>query len=293
LMGQSAGSMSVGIHTTNGSEISKKVKNAIMQSPYMGFGFKDEKSAAQIASSLKKDVEDKTSKSIYEADPLSLIYMSLELTKTLIGEHFPTIAFKTLFPYSPYIDNSTIKLDLIKSKTTVPLLIGNNNDEINFMLNSIPPSFIEAIDAFKKEKNPDLSYSEFLNLYAFKCSTRYFTQSNGDNSYFYHNSFVPSFAFFANKECQYPAICHGSELPFVFNNFYEQNGTKVTPTDADKLFSHNIMSKWGEFSKSSYITGFQKYSPDGSMIYIDNNIPNFFNVGDILKDKCSSFNDYY
>ena len=304
LMGQSAGAMSVGVHISNESDTSRYITNAIIQSPYMGMGFKDEKTSKEIALDIKAVLE-KNSSNIYKMDPKDIITLSLSTTTSFEfnAKYLYKIDFKNLFPFSPYVDGKIVKKDLINSKTDIPLLIGNDKDESNFMFKSLTPKIVTKLIDYTNSKDglhlpdPDIDapLENFLTDVKFICPTNYFVKQEPQrmSTYFYHNEFLGSFNFWRDaKECE-GKVCHTSEIPYIFGNWYQSNMTAVVPTENDKRFSVKIMKIWKEFSATSTIKGFRKYYENDSMIDINNKNPYFYLKKNILYDKCSKHKTSY
>ncbi|NOQ30335.1 MAG: carboxylesterase family protein [Helicobacteraceae bacterium] len=303
LFGHSAGSMSTLSHILSNTTTKTKFKNAIVESSYMGFDFKDEKSATAIAEIVLNSIKKSSSKSPHDTDAKTVQDVSMELYAELIGLELADISFESFFPYSPYVDGSVIKSKLIKAQTTVPLLIGNVNAESNFMFESLKGT--KVIDLYteyvKKYYDSSITIGSqpelqtFFTNYAFECATNYFLKNNTSytTNYLYHFNYIGSFNFWGTfNDCAGEA-CHASELPFVFGNFYNQKGYEVYSTSSDQQFSKKIMSIWKEFSQTSKLANFDTYQTDQKMISITNTQPNFFNVDYMLSDKCTQYNKFY
>ena len=304
LMGQSAGAMSTGVHISDDSNISSYITNAIMQSPYMGMGFKDEKVAKEIALDIKNIFENNSS-DIYTMNPKDIIILSMKSSTSFefLVKYLYKIDFKSLFAFSPYIDGEVVKNDLIHSKTTVPLLVGNNKDESNFMFKPLTPktitSFIEQLSTKYKLHISDLDgnrpLENFFTNVEFVCATNYFAKQKTQrtSTYLYYNEHRSSFNFWKGvKECE-GKVCHSSELPYIFANWYQNDLSVVTPTEDDKIFSTNIMKVWKEFSQTSNIKTYKKYNEYDSVIDMNNTSPYFFLKEDALKQLCTEYSKSY
>ena len=332
IMGESAGSMSVGFHLVNNdTQTSDHFRAAIMQSPYMGFPIKTEQHAQEIGSHSTDKMIEECKKDENIIDPMQCLYETLS-TKDLIVNiekegllHYLFEAlegsFSSIFPYEPYIDNEMVKSNLIDGEIKKPLLIGNTKSESNLFI-----GVLQKYNPFSKESD----YKEFLetmfadlntmtllqmypyesaepakgleNLisdYAFKCASQTFIETDTlADAYIYKFDFESGFnRWQSGASCDAPAVCHAADIPYTFDQFYYSDNTPIPDVSKnERKFSAVMINHWSEFAKNLTLDGFAPYSPNvENFIEINNAAPYFFEEsGTFAKEHhCEFWSDYY
>ncbi len=315
IMGQSAGSMSVGFHLVNNdAETSNYFRAAIMQSPYMGFPIKTDEQALDVGSYSANAMIEECKKDDNVSDPIQCLYETLStediivdieltgLTTYLIQAFFVSGSFSDIFPYEPYIDNEMVKSNLVDGEIKKPLLIGNTKSESNFFLALIKPyydisteaAYENFIDHMFKDLNkttlmqmypyeseePVKALGNLVSDYAFKCASTTFIETDTfADTYIYKFNFESGFNRWKDGPmCDAPAVCHSADLPYTFHQFYYSDDTPIpNVSDNEKNFSVAMIGRWSEFDKTHSLNGFAPYSPDvENFIDINNTAPYFF-----------------
>lgn len=314
IMGESAGSMSVGFHLVNDTAASADYfRAAIMQSPYMGFPIKTESHAAQVgtftASTLKAQCA-----AMGVSETMTCLYETLTTKDVIVYGEVPgllnyliktlgTGSFSNIFPYEPYIDGERVKSNLIEGNITKPLLIGNTKSESNYFLallqSEVPITSEAEYKLFLATMFADLNRTELLQMYpynsadpagaletlitdyAFKCASTSMVEGAGaTDAYLYKFDFVSGFNRFKDGEaCDAPAVCHAADLPYTFDQFYFSDNTpipeaNITANETD--FSAAMIGQWGEFAKTVSLNGFVPHTRAGDNYIEMNNTASYF-----------------
>ncbi len=331
IVGESAGSMSVGFHLTNtASPTNDYFHGAVMQSPYMGFPIKTESHAEKVGQFSANLMLDRClSKQV--SDPMHCLYETMTTEDiaaieaigllNYLGDTLLTRSFSSVFPYEPYIDGEGVKENLINGEITKPLLIGNNRSESNIFLKIFDSKHKLMTEAgyitFVFAMFPDLNPLELLAIYpfdghapmkairslvddyAFKCASQYFiTHESSADTFIYKFDFESSFNRWQNsKTCDAPEICHAADIPYTFDQFYFSN-TKEIPkiTDNEKAFSLAMIDRWNGFIRTLTMNGFTPYDPSTeNVIEINNTAPYFFTQSGTFSTEhhCDYWGHYY
>lgn len=321
--GQSAGAMSVGSHLI--SPGSKGLfSKAIMESNCLGMPYHTKESAAKNADAAfeylkctKGDLacmKGKTPTEILDAQA-----------------HAVSIDRKTLFinflPFAPLVDGVVLPkqpLDALAAGeiNPMPIMSGSLYDEGVLFVDELFPSAmsktkyeatVDAIFGLHKAKQIKKMYplpegskdgrDAFSNLATdliFYCPLRNVTRGMQQTlgaaavpTYNYRFSHVlsfdcwgPSYSFCVGK------VCHGSELPFVFNVFTDGSTFTYNPTAAESALAQDLSSAWSNFiSGSSPNTGlkvpmsFPLYDPATKPLVVLNE-PDYSNENDPRATFC-------
>jgi para-nitrobenzyl esterase len=331
IVGESAGSMSVGFHLTDTTTpTSGYFRGAVMQSPYMGFPIKTASHAEQIGSfsaslmlaqCLGQEVTDPmqclyetmTTEDIAAVQAIGLVYY--------LGQTLYTGSFSSIFPYEPYIDGEGVQDNLIMGQVAKPLLIGNNRSESNIFLSLFDTEYDflteAAYIAFVADMFRDLDTSQLLAMYpfddaaplkairtlvddyAFKCPSQYFIAHNAPaDTYFYKFNFESSFNRWQNgATCDAPEVCHAADIPYTFDQFYFSDDTPIpNVTDNERAFSQAMITRWGGFIDTLAMSGFIPYDPaTGYVIDINNTAPYFYQQSGTFSAEhhCDYWGAYY
>jgi len=322
IAGQSAGAMSVGVHLT--SPGSKGLyAGAIMESNCLGMPFHTTKSAATNADAAfeylkcaKGDIacmKGKTPAEILDAQANSV-----------------KIDRKTLFinflPFAPLVDGTVLPKQPFDALTAgevanVPIMSGSLYDEGTMFVDELFTSSMSkskyhtTVDAIfglgkaKKIKNmypmvSDDGRDAFAGLATdliFYCPLRNVTRGISNNlganvmaQYNYRFSHVlsfdcwgPDYSFCVGK------VCHGSELPFVFNVFSDGSTFNYNPTAAETQLAQDMSSSWANFVTSGNPNQGLKvpetyplYDPASRPLVVLNE-PDFSDVTDPREEQCA------
>ncbi|MEA3419471.1 MAG: carboxylesterase family protein [Campylobacterota bacterium] len=332
IMGESAGSMSVGFHLVNNdSPTSDYFRAAIMQSPYMGFPVKTDEHAQEVGS-FTANLMIEACKDDNVSDPIQCLYETLSTEDIVVNTEvqgliyylFKTLtsgSFSNIFPYEPYIDNDMVKSNLIDSEIKKPLLIGNNKSESNFLLALIQPyhdlSTESAYESFLDIMFKDLNKTTLLQMYpyeseepmkglenlisdyAFNCASQTFIETDTfADVYIYKFYFESGFNRWKDGTmCDAPAVCHAADIPYTFHQFYYSDDTPIpNVSNNEKNFSVAMIARWSEFIKTLAMSGFAPYNPSvENFIEMNNTAPYFFEQrGTFAKEhNCKFWSDYY
>lgn len=214
-------------------------------------------------------------------------------------------------PWVPVIDHNVVKgqtIDLVKNVSFAlkPLIIGTLTEEAVLY---IYEGWHKPVDARKYaeiilatfnthaikvlERFPPLGTDDHRPLLAavgtrwvFACSTRVFARKAA--SYTYAFGYPLDFDGWENLTFCNGHVCHGSELPYVFQSGW------VNFTDAGRKLSTSLAAYWTNFGKThdpnqpvtQPIVWQRASDPDEPYIYFQNPIQNGNNY---LKDDCDFF----
>ncbi|CAA0121285.1 Para-nitrobenzyl esterase [Halioglobus japonicus] len=285
-------------------------------------------------SALIEKCEYASSECIYDLDASSIV--GVELSETILADYFLFHKLASVFPYHPYIDEVIVNNDLIQSSISKPLLIGNSKDESNFIIIPIADAgglpttrlayhlYLDVLFGktlaekivvkdrykFNEDDASDVTYAKNLfSDFAFVCASRRFLGfSSAQNylnntTYLYSNAYQSSFNYWGSdanvtmaKSCEAPAVCHQAEIPYVFDNYYDNNANPVTSTGEEKQFSQKLMRLWGDFAITGLAGNFNVYNPiDDNAIEFNNTSPNFFETYNYYETRhnCDLWKEYY
>lgn len=311
LMGESAGAMSVAYHLADGNS-SQYFNAAILQSPYMGFFEKNASLAASMGSDIATALQNRCASGsencIYDLSSDTVQQVANTISSTLTEAYIAPSngkLFASLFPYAPYIDNEYIQTYSIYSDAQKPLLIGTVENESNYMLYLLPylselsstMGWTEFVNTyFSPEATAILSSSRYgtsnqdrlanvVNDFIFRSSAYYYLRHNNANAlmYMYRYNAAPFFNVFGSDVgvCEPPVVCHASELPFVFNRFYDfYNQAYTSPDQNDNDFSLELGGLWSSMVKNNRLSSVYEANTlsNNSVVYIDKTVPYFSNT---------------
>jgi len=332
IMGESAGSMSVGFHLVNNdAPTSDYFRAAIMQSPYMGFPVKTEQHAMDVGS-FTSDLMLAECQNDNVTDPMQCLYDTLSTEDVVVYGEVPGLvsyllktltsgSFSNIFPYEPYIDNEMVKSDLINGEIKKPLLIGNTKSESNLFLAMLQTFYDLSTESkyklFLADMFRDLNETALLQMYpyesivpmkgvenlvsdyAFKCASKTFIETDTfADTYIYKFDFESGFNRWQNgAACDAPAVCHAADIPYTFDQFYYSDDTPVSNVSkTERDFSAVMISRWSEFARTLSLDALTPYSPGvENFIEINNTAPYFFEQSGTFSKKhhCDYWGDYY
>jgi carboxylesterase type B len=195
-------------------------------------------------------------------------YQDIILAQAVINNMVTSFELLLFFePWVPVIDNIIVHgqlLDLVRN-TSFPLkelIIGTLTEESLFFIYEgwtkpvTPVTYGEVVlGAFREkalkvlERYPPDSLSDLRPLlsrmatqWVFACSNRVFARKAASYSYVF--GYPLDFDGWGNETFCNGHVCHGAELPFVFES------TWVNFTDAGRRVSQNMATYWTNFAKS-------------------------------------------
>ncbi len=204
--------------------------------------------------------------------------------------------FVDFLVWAPVKDGTVITADPIKGKIDKPAVLGTNLNEGNLFVDliksNLPTSlFLAYRDVLKAFFGKDLAarvaaqypegwstkkatkaLSNVLNDYIFTCSNRYLAGQATDSgrlwayqfrpltTYDIYQGNVPDCVQSSDPTVQSP-ICHGDELPYVFNSWTNVN---VTPSADETALTSAITGYWGSFAAAGTPKGTTPWSAFGS-----------------------------
>ncbi|CAF0849444.1 unnamed protein product [Adineta steineri] len=264
LFGQSAGGQSTALHYVS-SDMQTFFKRAIIQSAPITIPFRTYLEyvtpSVLLAEQLHCAVGD-------IACFRRASYQDIILAQTVINNMLTSLKLLLFFePWVPVIDNNVVQgqlLDLVKN-TSFPLkelIIGTLTEEAVFFVYEgwtkpvTPATYGEVIlatfleDALKViEHFPPDSISDLRPLlsriateWVFACSTRVFARKAASYSYVF--GYPLDFDGWGNETFCNGHVCHGGELPFVFESAW------VNFTDAGRRVSESIATYFTNFATS-------------------------------------------
>lgn len=287
IAGQSAGAMSVGTHLV--SPGSKGLfDKAIMESNCLGMPFHTKKSAATNADAVFEYLK---------CDKGDLACMKGKTSDEIVDAQANAVKMdrKTLFinflPFAPLVDGTVLPkqpLDALGAGeiSNVPIMAGSLYDEGLLFVDELFPdrmsktkyhATVDAIFGLHKAKKIKKMYpmvsddgrDAFNGLATdliFYCPLRNVTKGMTNAlgaaaipTYNYRFSHVLSF------DCWGPDysfcvghVCHGSELPFVFNVFSDGSTFNYNPTADETQLAQDMSSSWSNFvTTANPNTGFK------------------------------------
>lgn len=284
LWGESAGAMSVGLHALSSSQSAGLFHAAVMESNPLALPYQTIAEAETVGAQFAQDIGC-TSGSVVDclrgksvADLLAAEFAG-DLTANLNG-------LAQLLAWMPAIDQGSWQDPLLVGQPlngalSVPMLLGSNQDEgilfvlalmkakhwdsigwltymgvLDNLFGSDTSSNIRAIDRYKCGFNPHCE-PELVNVftdYIFSCPNRYLGGKvaevhNGPSLYAYYFTQVTNFNFWPSVPACNGKVCHGDELPYVFDT-----PTAVCQQDAfttaELGLSKAMGGYWASFDKS-------------------------------------------
>eukprot|EP00162_Nutomonas_longa_P011293 comp20467_c0_seq1/m.41239 comp20467_c0_seq1/g.41239 ORF comp20467_c0_seq1/g.41239 comp20467_c0_seq1/m.41239 type:complete len:568 (-) comp20467_c0_seq1:42-1745(-) len=274
LAGESAGAGSVGIHLVN-DESKQLFSKVIMESNPFSIRFRDNTEALRAARKLLKKADCKDLECLYNLSAERLNTASDDVS--LLG--ISHVSFEEVLPWSPTIDGTIVRDETLRQvqagrAARVPIIIGSNTDEgmMFVRLASKKPvnSFIytalvgmlfegKAMSVLRRyppslrfvDKNRG-SLDEIVTDFVFACPARKFVAEQARNSpvyrYWYNGSLRAGEDMYSAKyNYCVPKVCHGAELPAVFNSFAAIGYN--APQDVSAM-SNKMQDAWVSFVKT-------------------------------------------
>ncbi len=278
IFGQSAGAMSVGLHASTAPGSAGLFRFAIMESNPIALAYKDAQQADKLGRAFSlvnlcpipgaaraECLRSKSTKEIVSGET-NFVGLLPVLTEGIAG---PVI-------WAPVIDHRVITDNpppISKAQFRVPMLMGSNaNEAVLFiaMATKVIGAITQAeyqfvLNLFFDQNERKLIVQQYPPVkgdnsatlarlatdYLFKCGNRSAAVGQAARNFVYTFDYISAF----NPWPQYPqcadAVCHGSELPYVFHNSDDSTGA----VDGGFNVSENRMSDimggyWTSFAKS-------------------------------------------
>lgn len=246
LQGQSAGAYSVMLHLLGPQSVQDLFSSAIVQSSPVGLPLKSLKeakpTAKQFADNLgcqPDDINCMRSKPINEL--VKAAFIKDRVTQTLLH------GLRDFLIWGPVRDGKIIKShplkEVHKEGIKKPLVIGTNKNEALVFLNlglkilglkqindtqySLMLDVLftsndiknKILKVYKPEGDNLMVLSKVLTDYLFTCPTLYIADKSTLSTWVYLFDHIPSFNMYELIDLSFcgQAVCHGSELPFVFH----------------------------------------------------------------------------
>ncbi len=280
LFGESAGAMSVGFHLVSAPGSEELFDKAIMESNPLGIPYKTLDQAATVGKYFMKfagGLEKARQKSAEDILRLELVFAASSLIPQLKS-------LAHLLVWTPNVDGVIITSQplesMVKNKFSKKTIIGTNKDEgtlfscmarrvnpiilLTYPLNlfqlfdrDIAKTIIGSQDPYWKPSwilNPGKKFvglSQLITDLAFSGANQYAAVSqDGSNVYAYEftqltqppNNLLESIC----KECNNQQVCHGAEIPYVFQTFRPKPAKP--PTEEELAVSNTMLGYWTHFA---------------------------------------------
>jgi len=274
LFGQSAGAMSVGLHVFSAPGSAKLFRAAIMESNFFSLPYKTLEEQIQVGNLFKQSLNCRDLKCLKALDVNTLVTAQWTFAPQVMAYVF--VGTKYYIAFTPAIDGKVLTREPVvaaaEGGTTKPILMGTNKDDgLYFAVSEPSPAskyaweiaslfghaFERVIAKYPPGADPadtnEVVWGRVQTDYFNLCSTRRVAERVQGPVYAYLFNHQPSFQVGAGSLCVKDGnVCHGDELPFVFNTAASQKGT-FTPPEA--ALSETMMTYWTNFA--TYLT------PDG------------------------------
>lgn len=261
IVGESAGAMSVGLQFTL-EESQDLFKAGIMESSYYGVSYMSAEEAKRLSDYItmgQKACAQQPCTTV-EITNIQQLFMN-NLT-----------ALEDMWMFGPYIDGQLVKTQPITNDIKKPLLMGTNSAEdvlftFQYIRNfGVIDYTLELVKFFGLEKAATISaqprynptqqgaFQALNNVVQdglFVCSTRYLLDNaNSATTYGYDFTYQSSFEFYPHFPPCNKDVCHGEDLPYVFNTAYNVMGAPVTFSADDEAMAKTVSSHWATMVKT-------------------------------------------
>jgi carboxylesterase type B len=280
IFGESAGAMSVGIHAVAFPSSKGLFRAAIMESNPFGIPYKTLKDSRSIASKFAHHIGCDTDRiSCLRGKSVEEI-LEAQIKKSLL----PMLlhGLKDFLSWAPVVDGEVFTKQPIKAigdgDFTIPLIIGTNKQEgVLFVDLAKSRTGITRLSPFDyhlildflfhnhdlrnrtlkiypplKGDNTD-AFSRLTTDYLFTCANRYVAMHANKETWAYQFDQLSSFNIWNKFSACKNAVCHGDELPYVFQSA-KHSGYESTP--AENQLSLLIQHYWSSFATNLNPNGF-------------------------------------
>ena len=272
--GESAGAMSIGLHLVSSPESEGLFRAAIMESNALGVPYKTLEDSRSISKKFTHDLGCPNDDIKCVRDKLPEVILDTQGQRNLI---WPAVlhGIMDLLVWAPVIDGRVVSDQPIKAisqgKTGVPIIIGTNRDEgllfIELTKKALGKKSFSAIDyrvmvdfmirdheIRKKiyriyppvEGDNTQVIAKVITDYVFVCPSRYTAKNFSPKTWSYAFNHVSSFNIWPKTPACAAAVCHASELPFVFHT-PRARGYEFKPNEAE--LSDFMIDSWTGFAK--------------------------------------------
>jgi len=278
IFGESAGAMSVGLHLLSAPMSENLFVAAMMESNPFALPYKDPTAAGQIGTQFAQSLMCADLRCLLAADVGAIIQAE---TNPLLELSVVQGGFEDLLVWAPIVDGTVITKQPIESVRQdgfrKPTLLGTNHDEGTLFVYSLvaqlaPITGKTTLDAATYEfvllalftgsnLNPILQLypadpvdsapiaSQVLTDYLFFCANRFAASKGGPDVYAYEFNQVSNFNIWPDVPQCAGMVCHGDELPYVFNSATLFGGMFTPP---EELLSQAMVAYWADFSRPGH-----------------------------------------
>jgi carboxylesterase type B len=264
IFGESAGAMSVGLHTFSAPGSAPLFRAAIMESNFLGLPYKPLAAQANVGNLFKQGLNCRDVACLRGSALNDIIVAQNRFTPEMSSVFSGTQYY---IPLGPTLDGKVITRQpaagAASNASRKPVLIGTNKDESILFVEgrTFPPSeyatdvaslfglafqkVIAKYPAQANSTNEDV-WGRVQTEYFLQCSTRQLATRARAPVYAYLFNHQPSFKVWGQSTCRKDGnVCHGDELPFVFHNADKIGGAFTA--DEAKL-SDAMMRYWTNFA---------------------------------------------
>lgn len=276
VFGESAGAMSVGLHAMfTLQKFPGLFQKALMESNPFGIPYKTEGEAVSLGNDFRNFLKCSNVECLRKL-PVEQILKAEN--STLIKLSLPAIwnGLKSTLAWAPWIDNSLIDKSVLSAAgsgaLTVPTLLGSNLNEgtlfVSLFTQGTPlcPLAYEVLvpDLFSKDvlsaypcTGTDCSsqMAQLITDGVFTCPNRHLANSSKSAStYAYQFTQASNFNGWPGVPACQGEVCHGDEVPYVFNT---PQGTCPTYSfqPAEQALANKVMGYWTSFASNGNPNG--------------------------------------
>lgn len=280
LFGESSGAMSTGIHTVSFPSSKGLFRAVIMESNPFGMPYKTLKDSRTFSKKLAHEVGCTTNQIACLRNVSVEQILVAQSKKSLL----PMLlhGFKDFLSWAPVIDGKVFTEQPLKAivdgKFTIPLIIGTNKQEglllVELAKSRTGKKRLSSLDyhlildflfhdhKFRhriliqyppiKGDNTD-ALSRLMTDYLFTCPNRYVAMHSSEETWAYQFNQLSSFNILKSVPACKNAVCHGNELPYVFDSA-KNLGYRFS--SAENQLSLLIQGYWSNFAKNLNPNGF-------------------------------------
>jgi carboxylesterase type B len=308
IFGESAGSMSVGLHVFSAPGSERLFRAAIMESNFFSLPYKRLADQVNVGNIFKQGLNCRDLACLRKTPVNDIVTQQYAYTNEM--SFFGTQYY---IPFSPTIDGTVLVRQPVSGAVTnarKPIMLGTNKDEGLLFTEgrSFPPlvyasdvadlfglSFQSVIARYPgSDTGPnELVWGQVQTEYFLICSTRHVAASTKAPVYAYLFNHHPSFKVWGRSTCRQDGnVCHGDELPFVFHSA-DKIGGQFT-ADEEKL-SDAMGRYWTSFATHLDPNGAAATAPASrwpkfsarNRDYLALNAPNISVAADPYRETCA------
>lgn len=277
IFGESAGAMSVGLHLLSAPASSELFKAGIMESNPLALPYKDPATAAEIGDAMAGLLDCSGDDSLECMRGKSFEEIVEKETDQDLLVFVLGFGFEDLLLWAPIVDGTVITGQPLTQAHAggfpKPVIFGTNANEGTLFVYTVmkglgvttlsDSEYEEMIavlfgnanlDAIKAQYPPNggdnaATASQLLTDYMFFCANRYAAETSGSATYGYEFNKVSSFNFDPEIPQCAGEVCHGDELPYVFNS-----ATNIGQTfdESEQALAETMVAYWTQFSLSEH-----------------------------------------